>query len=204
MLNLIASALNRNDEAPNIEIAEKLAKSKDAKGIAEIASGLSMKNAIANDCIKVLYEIGERNPELIAPHADEFLNLLKSKNNRLVWGAMAALEEISPICAKEIYARIGEVVYAYENGSVITIDHSISVFASLCKANQKYEKTIVPILLAHFEKCRAKEIPQHFERLSVYLTQNNVAPFQSIIDSRYDEMTQSQQSRIKKVIKTLN
>ena len=201
MLSLIASALNRKDEAPNIELAERLAKSKNTVGISEIVCGLSMSNAIAGDCIKVLYEIGEREPKLLVPHVEVFVELLRSKNNRLVWGSMAALDEITTLCPEEIFDRFDAIYAAYKVGSVITIDHSISVFAKLCSADKKYEKKVLPILVEHFEKCRTKEIPQHLERASVCITSDNSAKFVTVIGDRYDEMTDPQKTRVTKVLR---
>ena len=95
MLEKLAYSLGRNDEEPNIDLAKKLVKSKNKKGIKEIVNVLSnSKEQIANDCIKVLYEIGELEPKLISEYAGDFIQLLQSKNNRLVWGAMTALSKI--------------------------------------------------------------------------------------------------------------
>ena len=59
MIEKLACRLGRNDEKPNIELAEFLCQHKDAAGIGEIVAGLKGKDkAIANDSIKVLYEIG--------------------------------------------------------------------------------------------------------------------------------------------------
>lgn len=134
----------------------------DKKGIEEIVEGLKSKEpAVANDCVKVLYEIGKRKPELIADFADDFITLLSNKNNRIVWGSMMALAYVAPIKPEVIFNRLSEIVAAYKKGSVITVDNSISVFAQLCKANDKYQTITFPILLDHFANCRAKEIPQH-------------------------------------------
>ena len=203
MLSLIASALKRNDEAPNIALAKKLIESQNEDGIAEIVSGLTMDKLTANDCIKVLYEIGEREPKLILPHAEVFLNLLKSKNNRLVWGAMTALGQITALCPQKVFAGFEDVFAAFETGSVITVDQSISVFANLCRANRAFERKILPILINHFANCRTKEIPQHFERVAVCITTDNAELFKSVIQKRYDEMTTSQQARVKKVLKKI-
>ena len=203
MLNLTASALKRNDEAPNIALAKKLIESQNEDGIAEIVSGLTKDNATANDCIKVLYEIGEREPKLILPHAEVFLNLLKSKNNRLVWGAMTALGQVTALCPQKVFAKFEDIYAAFETGSVITVDQSISVFANLCRANQAFERRILPILINHFANCRTKEIPQHFERAAVCITTDNAELFKSVIQKRYDEMTTSQQARVKKVLKKI-
>ena len=95
MLELLACRLNRSDETPNIELAQKLCDSQDTQGIKEIVEGLkSDEQAVANDCIKVLYEIGQRKPELIADYAINFIYGLSDKNNRLVWGSMRALGSV--------------------------------------------------------------------------------------------------------------
>ena len=77
MIKKIAYALGRGDEEPNINLAIQLCDNEDIDGLIEIVNGLNEKQEIANDCIKVLYEIGERKPELIADHIDDFLRLLK-------------------------------------------------------------------------------------------------------------------------------
>jgi len=96
MFEQLAYSLARNDETPNIELAIRLSENEDAARIHEIVSELTHKNqAIANDCIKVLYEIADRKPKLIAEYVDDFVSLLSSKNNRLVWGGMTALATIA-------------------------------------------------------------------------------------------------------------
>jgi hypothetical protein len=200
-LDRIASALGRNDDQPNIELAERLAGARDEDGVREIVGGLDGSKATESDCIKVLYEIGYRAPELIAPYAETFVGLLRSKNNRLVWGAMAALGCIAALNPKPVYAQLDMVIAAYENGSVITVDNAISVFAGLCKADADYEKRIMPLLVRHFTNCRAKEIPQHFERAAVCLNPDNHKPVTDVILGRLGELTASQQARARKVLK---
>ena len=88
----IAYHLGRRDEVPNQELAAELARERDQEGIEEIAAGLNDKNpSIQSDCLKVLYEIGYLEPELISGYAQTFLSLLDSKNNRMVWGGMIAI-----------------------------------------------------------------------------------------------------------------
>jgi len=201
MLELLAHNQNRQDEKPNIELAEKLCNTNDIKGINEIVSGLYLKSQdIVNDCIKVLYEIGYRKPELIAEYADDFVSGLTSKNNRIVWGCMTALAAIVSIKADTIITRLPEIVAAYKKGSVITVDNSISVFAGMCKT---HDKEIFPILINHLKTCRAKEIPQHAERMLICINDSNKETFINTINSRLTELTESQSKRIQKLFKNL-
>jgi len=204
MIEKLACKLGRNDEVPNIELAEYLCRQNDAGGIRGIVDGFRGKDkAVANDCIKVLYEIGERNPALISGYANDFINGLTSKNNRLVWGSMTALAQVSEIASKPIYERIDAVISAYENGSTITVDNSISVFAGLCKADENYAKKVLPILLKHLEKCRPKEVPQHAERSSICYSGANAKAFIEVLEKRHPHLTPSQQTRINKLLKKL-
>ena len=204
MIELLACRLGRNDEVPNIELAEKLCGSEDIDGIREIAEGLHSKDqAVASDCIKVLYEIGQRKPELIADFADDFITALSDKNNRIVWGSMTALAYITPVTPKAVYSRLPEIIAAYKKSSVITIDNSISVFAQLCKANTDYQAQVFPMLLDHLANCRAKEIPQHAERMSVCIDERNREAFLKALEARVGELTESQSKRIKKLCASL-
>lgn len=199
----LACKSGRNDENPNIELAEELCAKKDVKGIKEIADGLHNEDeAVANDCIKVLYEIGQRKPELIAEYVPVFIRLLKNKNNRMVWGAMTALAYTAHLKADIVYSEIGVIKEAYEKGSVITIDNSISVFSSLCKADKKYEKELFPLLINHLKTCRPKEVCQHAERMLVCITPVNRSKFLDALKERESDMTEVQIKRLRKIIKT--
>jgi hypothetical protein len=205
MIERLACKLGRNDEVPNIELAEYLCQQNDENGIREIVEGFkSNDKAVTNDCIKVLYEIGERNPDLIYAYANDFINSLYSKNNRIIWGSMTALAKIAVIASQPINEKIGAVITAYENGSTITIDNSISVFSGIYKANAAYEKEILPILLTHLQNCRPKEVPQHAERMSICFNKTNANDFIEVLMNRSADLTPPWQSRINKLLKKLN
>ena len=204
MIEKLAYSLGRNDEQPNIDLAEELVKSKNKKGIDDIVKGLnSSLEQIANDCIKVLYEIGKREPLLIADHVEVFISLLKSKNNRQVWGGMIALSKIAPFKPLEIYSKLNTVLKAYEKGSVITIDNCISVFAELVKARPVYEKKVFPLIIKHLETCRPKEVGQHSERAFICVNKNNSDIFRKTLLKRRDYLTEPQKKRVDKLLKKL-
>ena len=110
VLERISYYQNRSDEVPNRELAKALAATQDAEGIHEIARHLCDKNKkVRSDCLKVLYEIGYIDPELIAPYAEDFLKLLQEKNNRLVWGAMIGLATVADRRVEAIWPWIDDV-----------------------------------------------------------------------------------------------
>lgn len=205
MIEKTAFGLERNDEEPNIALAEELCRNRDLEGIAEIAGGLdSREHRLANDCIKVLYEIAARDPELVTDNTEKFLQLLRSPNNRLVWGAMTALTFVTRLCPQTVFDSLDSVLEAFETGSVITKDNAVSVLAELAKADARYEETVLPILLAHLAACRAKEIPQHAERVSVCIGRKNFRPFADVLESRKPELSPAQAKRVDRTIEKIS
>jgi hypothetical protein len=204
VLHKIAYFQNRRDEIPNQELAGELIREQNCEGIGEIAENLWNKDKnIQNDCIKVLYEIGESRPELITPYIDDFFRLLKSKNNRMVWGAMTALAAIAAVKPEKIYENIDQIYVAMENGSVITIDNGIKALAIVAAQNQLYNEKISPFLIHHLQTCRPQEVPQHAEKSMPAVNQQNKADFLKVLHKRETDLSASQMVRIKKIYKAV-
>jgi hypothetical protein len=205
VLSRLASTLGRRDEVPNQELARDLVARKDKKGIQEIAENLWNKDKnIQADCIKVLYEIGSIEPKLIADYTKDFVKLLRSKNNRLVWGGMTALAEVAKANPDAVFKRLDEIKKAKETGSVITVDNAISTLAYTAAANEEYNKTIFPYLLKHLAGCRPKEVPQHTEKTLPAVNSSNKVDFIKVLEKRMEDLSGSGLTRVKKVIKQVN
>jgi len=201
VLNRIAYFQNRRDEVPNQELARELAESRNSEGVHEIAENLWNKDRnVANDCIKVLYEIGYLAPELIAGYVDDFLKLMQSRNNRMVWGVMLALSTIAALKADEIYPHVGEIEKVMENGSVITVDNGVKILALVASKNEAYRARIFPYLLDHLATCRPKDVPQHSEKTLAAVSARNKAEFIAVLQKRMVDLQGAQVSRVKKVI----
>lgn len=204
MLEKLACKLGHSDEEPNIALAKLLCQSRDEAGVGEIVGGFNSKdNAVASDCVKVLYEIGYREPLLIAPYAKDFIARLKAKNNRLVWGSMIALSTIADLVPDTVYEHLPAVIAAYESGSVITVDNAVSVFAKLCKAGGDYRRSVFPILVEHLGTCRPKEVAQHAERAAVCVDSETIDEFTAVLEKRKPELTAPQLSRVNRLLKRL-
>lgn len=202
ILNRLAHSLGRRDEVPNQELARELAAKKNKAGIKEIAENLWNKDKnIQADCIKVLYEVGEIEPDLIADYAEDFVKLLRSKNNRLAWGGMTALAEVAKANPEAVFKNLNAIKKAKETGSVITVDNAISTLAYTAAANDKYNAVIFPDLLDHLSNCRPKEVPQHSEKTLPAVNASNKADFIKVLEKRMEDLSGGGLTRVKKVIK---
>jgi hypothetical protein len=204
ILNKLASALGRNDEAPNQILAKEIAEARDKKAVRELVINLSNTDkAIQSDCIKVLYEVGALKPDLIADYVDDFVMLLEGRNNRLIWGAMTALGAIADRRAADIWEHIDAIIEATEHGSVITQDWGIRVLAAVSASDKSREKHILPFLTAFLQKCPPKDLPRHAASVMVAVNGGNRAEIGSILEARRTSLKPAQARRLDQIIRKL-
>jgi len=204
-LERISYYQGRRDEVPNQLLAKELVGAKDKAGIREIANNLHNDNKnIRSDCLKVLYEIGYLEPALIAGFVDEFLYLLKAKDNRMVWGAMIGLAAIACRRPKEIWASIDEVIRITESGTIITKVWGIRTLARVAAADPVYRHKIFPYLMDQIQTCIPRDVPTHAESILCAVDPENKAELMDILESRRSELTSAQSVRYKKVLKQLD
>jgi len=204
-LDRIAFFQNRRNEVPNQLLAKELAETKDKQGIREIAENLENKNKnIRSDCLKVLYEIGYLDPSLIADYWNNFLKLLKSKDNRMIWGAMIGLAAIADQHPKEIWSHIDDITRITESGTIITLVWGMRVLARVAAADEKYKEKIFPFLLKQIQACIPRDAPTHAESILCAVDQKNKGELLSILESRRAELTPAQLTRFKRVLKQID
>ncbi len=202
---MLASSLGRRDEGPNVELAQRIVKMDDKSAINELVENLSNnKSDVQADCVKVLYEIGDKKPKLISGFVKQFLALLGSKNNRLVWGSMTALDSITleePAAIVDDLARITEIA---DEGSVITRDHAVSILTKLASI-KKYEAKAVPLLVEQLEKCPDNQLPMYAKGLPPIVNDGNRSVFMKTLGSRLGGIEkESKRKRVEKVMKLIS
>jgi hypothetical protein len=204
VLNKISYFQKRRDEVPNQELARELVETKNNKGIQEMVENLWNKNkSVRSDCLKVLYEIGYINPNLIAEYVDEFLKLLKDKENRMVWGAMIGLATIAEQRPREIWQHIDDVIEVIDQGTLITFVWGIKTLARVAATDKKYRQKLFPVLIGYLQKCFPRDLPLHAESVRCAVDQSNLAEFLAVLEARQVELKPSQLARLKKLIKEM-
>ncbi|HMQ63397.1 MAG TPA: hypothetical protein PKE06_22125 [Flavilitoribacter sp.] len=204
VIDHLASAFDRRDEKPNLDLAAKIAESEDLKAVEELVANLQNRNKdIQSDCIKVLYEIGARKPGMIAGHIQAFLSLLESRNNRLQWGAMTALDCIAEVNPEAVYAELPRLAAAADQGSVITRDHYVGILIKLCRV-EAYRDSAFALLNEQLLGCPENQLPMYAENALPVIGGDFAALFRETLTSRLDDFEKaSKRARIEKVLKKL-
>jgi len=198
----LASALGRRDEAPNIALAEELARSEDSAAIGELAAlADNGTRAQRQDAIKTLYELAERRPALAMPHLDLFLSLLASKDNSMVWGTMSALAALAPCAPDRIMSNLDTIIGAADEGTVISRDKCMVILAALNRV-ERFRAIVTPVILARLRYAATNQTPMYAE-----ITAPTIAPadrdgFAAILRQRLTEIPHpAKRKRLEKVLR---
>ena len=187
-IEFLASTLGRKDEKPNVALADLIVRKHDLESVQELLTLLTHKQAgVRSDAIKVLYEIGERDPAMIAASWKIFIHILKHKDNRMRWGAMSALASISMQKAEVLAKHLSEILEAMDSGTVITRDKGVTILANISRL-EKYHADAIELLLEQIERAPVNQVNQYAEKTAAVIS----APFKmklvKILSSRHDVM----------------
>ena len=204
IIDRLAHSLGRRDEMPNIELAEKISKQNDKAAVLELISCLEHKSvAVRNDAIKVLYETGERKPDLIVGYCSDFMTALLHKDNRMKWGAMSALSSISKTHPELLAKELSTIVWAMDEGSVITRDHGMYILANVGRL-KKHHADCMELLLEQLERAPVNQVPMYAEKIAEIISKPYLRRFEKILRSREDVMEiPSKQKRIEKLLNSI-
>jgi HEAT repeat protein len=202
IIDQLASTLQRKDETPNIELAQQIAKANDKKAVEELIALLHHKSKdVQNDAIKVVYETGALNPSLISGHIAAFAALLQSRNNRMQWGAMTALQSITTEHPGAIYEILPQIIDAADKGSVITNDQCVAILIRLC-AVKKYADDAFALLLERLKASPVNQLPMYAENALPVITSGNKTAFTDVLTMRLADIEkETKRARVEKVIK---
>lgn len=200
----LANAMDRQDEEPNVLLADELAQTKDGRGIAQIAEiAAAGRKPAQNDAIKVLYEVGARDAVLLRPHVQLFLKQIHSRNNRMVWGSLTALAQIARIDADPIAENLDSILSAADGGSVIAKDQAVQILIALLR-RPDLAAVATAHLFARLQAAAVNQLPMYAERIHAALDRPDQPQFRRILLQRLaDDMPPSKRRRIEAVIKKL-
>ncbi|BBI32420.1 sister chromatid cohesion protein PDS5 [Cohnella abietis] len=205
IVSRLATSLHRKDEEPNVLLAQLIVEEGDKADVQELIDNLRHKDkGIQSDCIKVLYEIGMLKPTFLVEHVQTFVDLLTNKNNRLVWGAMTALDAIASADPQAVYEALPSIMNTANTGSVITRDHGVSILIKLYSV-ERYTDQIFPHLIKQLESCPTNQLPMYAENAMPVIHDRDRALFVETLLSRLIEIEKdSKRKRVEKVIKKLS
>lgn len=202
VIDELSTSLKLKIQEPNIALAKQIVENNDQAGIIELINELNNKK-LAGDCIKVLYEIGYLNASLIDNYADIFLKLLAHKDNRMQWGAMTALAEVSKTKPEVVYENLSDIIYAANNGSVITKDQAFNILIRLAKLETYYDD-VFSIINNQLSIAPNNQFPKYVEQTFEIIKPSDVEILIKTIELKIDTIdVLSKRKRVEKILDKL-
>ncbi len=202
--SLLASQLGHRGDEANVVLAKKIADTDDVKAIEELFQLLADKDKnVQSDAIKVIYEVAVLNPSLVAPHFEPLVKLLNSKNARLLWGAMTAIDAITETIPATVYSHLPEILKAADKGSVIARDHVVGTLVKLASVKD-YVTESKTLLLEQLHAAPTNQLPMYAEMIVDVANAMSKQSFVNALNKRLPDIDkESKAKRVEKVIKKL-
>jgi hypothetical protein len=128
---------------------------------------------------------------------------LKSRNNRLAWGALTALDTLAAADPKLIADHLPEILDAADRGSVIAKDKAVSMLATLASLPQPVPavwQRLVEILRTSADN----QTPMYAEQALRAAPTNDPAMLAEVVQARMERMHQpAKRARLEKVLRRL-
>ncbi len=203
VINKLSESAGR-DERRNIALAEEIVATNDVQAVADLVRLLDHAHIkFVSGSIKTLYEIGERRPEMLADHFDSFIRSLSGKSNRLVWGAMIALEKISQSHPLKVYEKLNVILDAAEKGSVIAKDHAVKILVNIARQTE-HSNDMQLLLIDILKSAFVNQFPFYAEQTaSVVAEENKPLLIRAISDRMKDIEIDTKRKRLEKVLRKL-
>ena len=147
LVEQLSSQAGDRTEQSNVRVAEQCLI--EPRFIAEIAEGLTQKDAaLVGECTEVLTMIAAEAPNLVTPHAQVLVALLRHKNTRVRWEAMHALAltaTLIPGVLVPLLPRLEEIIL--NDTSVIVRDYAVDAAGNVALTDVSAARAAYPILL---------------------------------------------------------
>jgi len=147
LVEQLSSQVGDRTEQSNLRVAEQCLI--EPRFIAEIAEGLTQKDAaLVGDCAEVLTMIAAEAPNLVTPHTQVLVALLRHKNTRVRWEAMHALAltaTLIPEALVPLLPRLEEIIT--NDTSVIVRDYAVDTAGNVALTGVGAARAAYPILV---------------------------------------------------------
>jgi len=163
------------------ELAREAIKNKEL--LHELFNGISSANPrIKFGSAKILRIVSERNPKILYPSMEFFVNLLDNENNILKWNAMDIIANLTVVDSHNKFNRLFKKFYGYlYEGSLITAGHVVDNSGTIALAKPELQGEITKELL------RVEEIPLPTEECRNILIGKTMKTFNVYYDKIKDK-----------------
>ena len=201
----LAHSLDRRDQGPNRELAERIINKGGAAQLQELVDFFLTQpdKNLQKDCVLTMAWVGELSPEMLVPHVDLLLGNFNSEIPRVVWGSMIALAFSANLVPDQIYKALPEIIDTMDAGTPVTRDHGYRMLITLYQT-EKYREDVFYIILEQIQLAPSNQLGQYAEKLIKVLDTKHKKELIVVLEDRSAELTnEHHKKRLGKNLKKL-
>lgn len=171
-----------------ITIATELVAGTAQPGIDHYVRGLvDPKDSVSSLASKVLEEVANQKPELLAPHIERLVSGLGSERPRVAQCAAHALPILARVAPAKVAKHLPTLQASFRSASEIARDGLVRTFVSLCLASVTYQRRLIEVFEQALREADPKALVRWVELILPALKGEPYAQARSIAESRLNE-----------------
>jgi hypothetical protein len=174
--------------AQAVTIASELVAGTAQPGVDHYVRGLvDPKDSVSILASKVLEEVANQKPELLAPHIERLVSGLASERPRVAQCSAHALPILARVAPAKVAKHLPTLQGSFSSASEIARDGLVRTFVSLCLASVTYQRRLIEVFEQALREADPKALVRWVELILPALKGEPYAQARSIAESRLNE-----------------
>ena len=148
---------------------------------------LDTREHASSQAARVVEELCNQKPELLAPYIERFVTLLGSERTRLAQCAAHCLPVLGRVAPAKVAKHLKVLQGSFQSGSEIAKDGLIRTFVALCVASVTYQKRLIDIFEGALRDADPKQLPGWVEHILPALKGEPYAQARAVAEARVND-----------------
>jgi hypothetical protein len=145
------------------------------------------KETTAVQAARVVEELANQKPELLAPHIERLVALLGSERARVAQCAAHCLPILARVAPAKVAKHLKTLQASFGAASDIAKDGLVRTFVALCLASVTYQKRLIEVFEAALRGADAKQLASWVEHILPALKGEPYAQARALAEQRLNE-----------------
>ena len=145
------------------------------------------KESVSLLASKVLEEVANQKPEMLAPHIERFVSGLGSERPRSAQCSAHVLPILARVAPAKVAKRLATMQASFGTASEIARDGLVRTFVSLCLASVTYQRRLIEVFEQALREADPKALVRWVELILPALKGEPYAQARSIAEARIHE-----------------
>jgi len=183
-----ASQNQRPSASPAASLASEIASGNSPIPVEQYVANLSdAREAVALQAARVVDELANQKPELLAPHIETLVTSLGSERTRIAHTAAHCLPILARVAPAKVAKHLKTMQAAFPSANELAKDGLVRTFVALCVASVTYQKRLIENFELALRTADAKQLPGWVEHILPALKGEPYAQARSVVEQRLND-----------------